>query len=977
MSDKDVVITIKVRDDAQKSLAQAIGNIDGMATSTSKLTAGFGMAATAMGGLVAGVAIKELSTDIFQAGMKAESMQNTFKAVTGSLEGMRNELSFVRSEANRMGLDFYKSADAYKSILASAKGTSMQGQEVRDLFTAVSEASTVLGLSADDTGGILKALEQMMSKGKIQAEELRGQLGERLPGAFRIMANAMGVSTAELDKMLQSGTVMSDKVLPAFAKALHEQYRGSVADAANSSRAAINRLSTAWEDLKVKLAQSPAGGLMAGGVEVVSSLTQRVTDAIDRSGREWGRLKQDIFNPAEFMDAFVTSLTLRGDALRTQVRRMETELNKIQSQRNTWKEIMDFKAVEPWSEMQSRSRTILPNQTDIDSSAAKLQGLRKQVVELTESYKNLYGLSNENKDKIADVDTNIKLTQQKGLEGSIADLLKKQAEEAEKIKEIRSRPPEWVEWITTTSRGTGQPHEVDQSYFKPPDLTGLADAEAEYSRLGFAIQEAQRQQKEMNNAVRQMADKKVTDLISELNQKMSEQGKSAFADKEFQDDVVKLVQERQKSETDVNSLLLRRKEIEISMGNQSLSGQEWAGLRDQLVAVNEEIVQAQAKSQQIKSSLAEIEKERTKYLQGDQQDLQTKIQGAKDQLDQFMKLAKNLNLKIDTSEAEESLNRIDDALYKFYQAAPQIPAPDMTLFDQATGKFKTFLQEMPSRLDLFLDFKSTDGMQIPEKFLQVNQNYTQLADLVRQGATLSLDTSQAESKISGLAERVRQIQSFLSGGANFTVDAYWAMSPPLPMTEGINKFMGMLNMIPKGMTFTVQTLMSGGMSGSNALSVYDAMAEFNKLKSQRDLWSMQANPMVSDQAKGWVGMNFFTKQYMIDFAKDMLAKTQDAYTRQAIQFESTMNGIYGQQSRSPSSGSSGSSGRSSAAAGSTTQEVAINFTGPWQFNIGAGPARDMAISIADIVENTMVSRIENGRSKLLNALVKAKKITRN
>ena len=42
------------------------------------------------------------------------------------------------------------------------------------------------------------ALAQMASKGTVQAEELRGQLGERLPGAFKIAAAAMGVTQAEL-----------------------------------------------------------------------------------------------------------------------------------------------------------------------------------------------------------------------------------------------------------------------------------------------------------------------------------------------------------------------------------------------------------------------------------------------------------------------------------------------------------------------------------------------------------------------------------------------------------------------------------------------------------------------------------------------------------------------------------------------------------------------------------------------------------
>lgn len=53
-------------------------------------------------------------------------------------------------------------------------------------------AGSALALSKDQMDGVFLALGQMISKGKVQAEELRGQLGERLPGAFDMAAKAMG-----------------------------------------------------------------------------------------------------------------------------------------------------------------------------------------------------------------------------------------------------------------------------------------------------------------------------------------------------------------------------------------------------------------------------------------------------------------------------------------------------------------------------------------------------------------------------------------------------------------------------------------------------------------------------------------------------------------------------------------------------------------------------------------------------------------
>ena len=78
--------------------------------------------------------------------------------------------------------------DSYTKFFVATKGTNLEGAETRRIFDSVSKSAAVMALSAEDTEGALKALGQMISKGKVQAEELRGQLGDRLPGAFAIMA---------------------------------------------------------------------------------------------------------------------------------------------------------------------------------------------------------------------------------------------------------------------------------------------------------------------------------------------------------------------------------------------------------------------------------------------------------------------------------------------------------------------------------------------------------------------------------------------------------------------------------------------------------------------------------------------------------------------------------------------------------------------------------------------------------------------
>ena len=183
---------------------------------------------------------------------------------TAAMEGLRNQLNFIgggtrqgaedfeylKQKSNELGLDLQVAAKSFASFEAAARGTSMQGQGVKDVFESVAMASTVMHLSTQESEGAFIALQQIMSKGKVSAEELRGQLGERIPGAFQIAARAMGMTTSELDKFMSSGNLLSEDFLPKFAAQLKSEFAGGVEAASQSVNANLNRMNTAFFELK-------------------------------------------------------------------------------------------------------------------------------------------------------------------------------------------------------------------------------------------------------------------------------------------------------------------------------------------------------------------------------------------------------------------------------------------------------------------------------------------------------------------------------------------------------------------------------------------------------------------------------------------------------------------------------------------------------------------------------------------------------
>ena len=100
--------------------------------------------------------------------------------------------------------DTIKQYTRLKAAVVGAGGTT---KDTDQAFRGMAAAVLATGGNVQDFNSALVATAQVFSKGKVSAEELRQQIGERLPGAFTIFADAMGISTRELDKLLEQGKV--------------------------------------------------------------------------------------------------------------------------------------------------------------------------------------------------------------------------------------------------------------------------------------------------------------------------------------------------------------------------------------------------------------------------------------------------------------------------------------------------------------------------------------------------------------------------------------------------------------------------------------------------------------------------------------------------------------------------------------------------------------------------------------------------
>jgi len=233
-------VKIAILGDA-KDAEQAFRQVQDAAETT---MAGIGVATSA-----AMAATAALATDIFQVGMETDRLR-------AKMEYSGASLDFVATKSELLGLNIRKNADDYGSLTAASKGTELQGEATQKVWLASALASKALNLTTEQSTGMLKAFEQMMSKGNVQAEELRGQLGERLPGAFNMAADAMGVSTQELNKMLDNGEVLASDLLPKLSEKMIKEFTPAAELMAKRGGSAVSRLGNDFFSLRSEVADN-------------------------------------------------------------------------------------------------------------------------------------------------------------------------------------------------------------------------------------------------------------------------------------------------------------------------------------------------------------------------------------------------------------------------------------------------------------------------------------------------------------------------------------------------------------------------------------------------------------------------------------------------------------------------------------------------------------------------------------------------
>jgi len=121
-----------------------------------------------------------------------QSYRNTLDAVTPSAEEARASNELLLGLMDKYNIPLQSARDGFTKLYASMAPAGFSGDEIRSLFTGISKAAATFGMSADKVDRVNYAFAQMASKGQVMSEELKGQLGDVLPGSMALFAKAAG-----------------------------------------------------------------------------------------------------------------------------------------------------------------------------------------------------------------------------------------------------------------------------------------------------------------------------------------------------------------------------------------------------------------------------------------------------------------------------------------------------------------------------------------------------------------------------------------------------------------------------------------------------------------------------------------------------------------------------------------------------------------------------------------------------------------
>jgi tape measure domain-containing protein len=262
---------------AEAAMQAKLLELSGDARKVGRDVDGIGNSFADLKGIIATVGIGLMVRDIVQARAELDKMTSALNVSTGNKLQGADSLRFIREEADRLGLSLQTSATDFGKLASSVKGTVVEGNGAREMFTGITEGLSALQLTADQQSSVWAQITQGINKGNLELEDLKIIAEAGIP-VFRMLAESMGRTQPEIMKMISNGELLATNVYPKLAASMHKAYGKEAELAAKDTRSELNKLETAIFNLK---SQASSGDTIPKMIRKATAATEELSKNLD------------------------------------------------------------------------------------------------------------------------------------------------------------------------------------------------------------------------------------------------------------------------------------------------------------------------------------------------------------------------------------------------------------------------------------------------------------------------------------------------------------------------------------------------------------------------------------------------------------------------------------------------------------------------------------------------------------------------
>lgn len=228
--------------------------------------------------------LTDFPSKVGEAVAQLQTFRNTLQAITPNADEFQKSNQFILDTVAKYNTPLQSARDGFTNLYASMAPAGFKGDEIRNIFSGISQGAATFGMSADKVDRVNYAFAQMASKGQVMSEELKGQLGDVLPGAVAIFAKAAGFTgtnaMVDFTKAMEAGRYKGEamkQLLINVGIVMKDKFAKGAEGAAQNFQGQMNAMANATK--KLYEAFEPVGNLFAS--KIIAPFTKGLTVITD------------------------------------------------------------------------------------------------------------------------------------------------------------------------------------------------------------------------------------------------------------------------------------------------------------------------------------------------------------------------------------------------------------------------------------------------------------------------------------------------------------------------------------------------------------------------------------------------------------------------------------------------------------------------------------------------------------------------